>query len=197
MATDVRGLVVLESNGKSPLLDEAESHRVIQITHSLVPCGRLLIAGVDRGLTKATIAAARRAATLGANAVLVRTPSFFEQQLTTDVFALHYTAVADTSSAPVILCNFTAFTGMTLSVEAVARLATHVNIIGMKESGGDIGTLSAVVDQTPDEFSLLAGSAHADSARASGHPCAQFQSGAFARRVHIGGEPATSPPRVG
>ena len=60
-----------------------------------------------------------------------------------------------------ILYNITAFTGVTLSVEAVAQVATHVNIIGMKESSGDIGTLSAVVDQTPDEFSLLAGSAPA------------------------------------
>ena len=83
---------------------------------------------------------------------------YFKQQLTTDVFVLHYTAVADASPAPVILYNFTAFTGVTLSVEALARLATHANIIGMKESGGDIGTLSTVVDQTLDEFSLLAGS---------------------------------------
>ena len=161
MATGVRGLVVLGSNGESPLLDEAESDRVIDITRSRVPRDRLLIAGVGRESTKATIAAARRAATLGADAVLVRTPSFFKQQLTTDVFALHYTAVADASPAPVILYNFTAFTGVTLPVEAVARLAMHENIIGMKESGGDIGRLSAVVDQTPDEFSLLAGSAPA------------------------------------
>ncbi len=161
MATGVRGLVVLGSNGEAPLLDEAESDRVIEITRSLVPRDRLLIAGVGRESTTATITAARRAAALGADAVLVRTPSFFKRQLTTDVFALHYTAVADASPAPVILYNITAFTGVTLSVEAVAQVATHVNIIGMKESSGDIGTLSAVVDQTPDEFSLLAGSAPA------------------------------------
>ncbi len=154
-------MVVLGSNGEAPLLDEAESDRVIEITRSLVPRDRLLIAGVGRESTTATITAARRAAALGADAVLVRTPSFFKRQLTTDVFALHYTAVADASPAPVILYNITAFTGVTLSVEAVARLATHANIIGLKESGGDIGTLSAVVDQTPDEFSLLAGSAPA------------------------------------
>src|SRR5439155_16687359 len=99
-----------------------------------------------------------RAAALGADAVLVRTPGFFKSQMTTDVFVRHYTAVADASPVPVLLYNFTAVTGVNLLPQAVTRLATHPNIIGMKESGGDIGQIAELVSETPSSFRVLAGS---------------------------------------
>jgi 4-hydroxy-2-oxoglutarate aldolase len=71
----------------------------------------------------------------------------------------HYTAVADASPVPVLLYNFSALTGVTLVVDVVATLADHPNIIGMKESGSDIGYVSSLVDATPDDFILLVGSA--------------------------------------
>ena len=159
MATGLRGLVVLGSNGEAPLLDDDESDRVIAAARERVPPGRLLIAGVARESTAGTVRAASRAAALGADAVLVRTPSFFRTLLTGDALARHYTAVADAAPAPVLLYNFTALTGVTLPVSAVARLADHPNIIGMKESGSDIAFISALIDETPDDFSVLAGSA--------------------------------------
>lgn len=161
MTTGVRGLVVLGSTGEAPLLSESESDDVVEVVRSRVPEGRLLIAGVGRESTKQTMAAVKRAAVLGADAVLVRTPSFFKGQMTTDALFGHYTAVADVSTVPVILYNFTALTGVTLSVDSVARLAEHSNIIGIKESGSDIGFISALVDVTPGEFSVLVGSAPA------------------------------------
>ena len=159
MTTGLRGLVVLGSNGEAPLLDEDESDRVIAAARERVPAGRLLVAGVARESTAATARAAARAAALGADAVLVRTPSFFKTLLTRDALTRHYAAVADASPAPVLLYNFSALTGVTLPVAAVARLARHPNIIGMKESGSDIAFISALVDETPDDFSVLAGSA--------------------------------------
>ena len=80
-----------------------------------------------------------RAAAAGVDAVLVRTPSFFKAQMTADLFVRHYTEVADASPVPVLLYNVTMFTGVTMQVEAVERLALHPNIVGMKESGSDIG----------------------------------------------------------
>ena len=124
-----------------------------------MPAGRLLIAGVARESTVGTVRAASRAAALGADAVLVRTPSFFRTLLTGDALTRHYTEVADAAPVPVLLYNFTALTGVTLPVPAVARLADHPNIIGMKESGSDIAFISALIDETPDDFSVLAGSA--------------------------------------
>jgi 4-hydroxy-2-oxoglutarate aldolase len=102
--------------------------------------------------------ATKRAAALGADAVLVRTPGFFKSQMTGDVFVHHYTAVADASPVPVLLYNFPAVTGVNLLPATVARLAEHPNIVGMKESGSDIGHIADLVSNTPREFTILAGS---------------------------------------
>jgi len=161
MATRVNGIVVLGSNGEAPLLDETESDEVIAAVRECVPEERLLLVGTGRESTRAAAAAARRAGALGADAVLVRTPSYFKKQLTVEAFVAHYTTVAEASPVPVVLYNFTALTGVTLPIEAVSRLAEHPNIIGMKESGSDLRFVATLVDHTPDDFSILAGSAPA------------------------------------
>ena len=159
MGTPLTGLVVLGSNGEAAQLDDAEADRVVDIVRARVPSGRPLIAGTGRESTKATIAATARAAAAGVDAVLVRTPAFFKAQMSAEIFVRHYTAVADASPVPVLLYNVTMFTGVTLQLEAVERLATHPNIVGMKESGSDISYISELVARTPDDFTVLAGSA--------------------------------------
>jgi 4-hydroxy-2-oxoglutarate aldolase len=159
MKTPLTGLVVLGSNGEAAQLDDVEADRVVEIVREHVPADRPLIAGTGRESTKATIAATARAAAAGVDAVLVRTPAFFKGQMTTEVFVRHYTEVADASRVPVLLYNVTMYTGVTLPVDAVERLAAHPNIVGMKESGGDIGYITDLVTRTPDDFTVLAGSA--------------------------------------
>jgi 4-hydroxy-2-oxoglutarate aldolase len=124
-----------------------------------VPRERVLIAGTGRESTKATIAATRRAAAIGADAALVRTPSFYKPQMTSDLFVRHYTEVADASPIPVLLYNVTIFTGVNLLPDAVERLASHPNIVGMKESGSDLAQISEFVERTPEDFTVLAGAA--------------------------------------
>jgi 4-hydroxy-2-oxoglutarate aldolase len=159
MKTPLTGLVVLGSNGEAAQLDDVEADRVVDVVRERVPPGRPLIAGTGRESTKATIAATARAAAAGVDAVLVRTPSFFKAQMSADIFVRHFMEVADTSPVPVLLYNVTMFTGVTLQVEAVERLAAHPNIVGMKESGSDIGYITDLVTRTPDDFTVLAGSA--------------------------------------
>jgi 4-hydroxy-2-oxoglutarate aldolase len=159
MGTPLTGLVVLGSNGEAPQLEDVEADRVIDIVRQHVPRNRPLIAGTGRESTKATIAATARAATAGVDAVLVRTPSFFKAQMTAEVFVRHYTDVADASPVPVLLYNVSMFTGVNLPAQAVERLAAHPNIVGLKESGSDIGLLAEYVGRTPDDFTVLAGSA--------------------------------------
>ncbi len=154
----LRGIVVLGSNGEAPYLDEEESVRVVAAAREVVPRDRLLIAGTGRESTRAAMAATRRAAAAGADAVLVRTPSYFKREMTTDAFVRHYTAVADASPVPVLLYNYAALTGVNLPVAAVAALARHPNIAGMKESSGDVGQIADVVEETPEDFAVLAGS---------------------------------------
>lgn len=159
MQTPLTGLVVLGSNGEAAQLDDAEADRVVEIVRQHMPRDRPLLAGTGRESTKATIAATARAAAAGVDAVLVRTPSFFKSQMTADVFVRHYSDVADASRVPVLLYNVSMFTGVNLPAEAVERLAPHPNIAGIKESGSDIGLIAEFVNRTPDDFTVLAGSA--------------------------------------
>lgn len=159
MTTRLSGIVALGSNGEAPLLDEREADAVIATVRDAVPRDRLFIVGTGRESTVATIAATRRAAELGADTVLVRTPSFFKNVMTSEAFVRHYTAVADAAPVPVLLYNVTMYTGVNLLPDAVIRLADHPNIAGMKESGGDIAQIAECVSRTPDRFRVLAGSA--------------------------------------
>src|SRR5688500_1571713 len=160
----VGGVVALGSNGEAPLLDEQESDRVIEATRGALGRGLLLIAGTGRESTRATIAASRRAAALGADAVLVRTPSYFKPRMTPDAFVRHYTAVADASPVPVLLYNYPAVTGVNLTPDTVERLSAHPNIAGIKETGSDAAQVAAYVDQARDGLAVIAGSAPTFSA---------------------------------
>jgi 4-hydroxy-2-oxoglutarate aldolase len=153
----LNGFVVLGSNGEAVLLDDFEADRVIVAAREAIPRGRPFIVGTGRESTQAAVRATRRAAEHGADFVLVRTPGFFKNQMTTEAFVRYYTAVADASPVPVLLYNFTALTGVNLLPAAVHQLATHPNIVGMKESGGDIAQIAELVSGAPDTFRVLAG----------------------------------------
>ena len=160
LPTGVRGIVALGSNGEAPLLDEFESDVVIGAVREIVPRERLLIAGTGRESTRATIAASQRAAALGADAVLVRTPSYFKPRMTREAFITHYTAVADAVTVPVLLYNYPAVTGVTFTPDTVAALARHPNIAGIKETTTDAAQIGAYIDAARGEaFNVLAGSA--------------------------------------
>ena len=157
-ASPLDGIVVLGSTGEAVLLDEDESDRTVAVAREAWPTTSTFIVGAGRESTQATIQAVRRAAALGADGVLVRTPGFYKSQMNTDAFVRHYTAVADAAPIPVLLYNFTAVTGVNLLPEAVCRLSSHPNIIGVKESGGDVAQIGEFVKGTPAGFSVLAGS---------------------------------------
>src|SRR5207237_8935130 len=142
VAGPLAGFIVLGSNGEAVFLDDDEADRVVAAAREAVPASRPLVIGTGRESTRATIRATTRAAQLGADYVLVRTPGFFKSQMTNDAFVRHYTAVADASPVPVLLYNFTAVNGVNLRPATVSQLATHPNIVGMKESGGDVGQIA-------------------------------------------------------
>ncbi len=153
------GIVALGTNGEASLLDDEESDLVLETVRQEVPVDRTLIAGVGRESTRATIAAARRAAAAGADAVLVRTPSFYRAHVPVPALVAHYIAVADASPVPVLLYNYAAFTGVNMSPETVGRLAAHPNIAGIKETTTDGAQFVELAALVPERFSVLAGSA--------------------------------------
>jgi 4-hydroxy-2-oxoglutarate aldolase len=159
MGTGLRGLLVLGSNGEAASIDEDEAERIVATMREGVPRDRVLLVGTGRQSTRATIAATKRAATAGADAVLVLTPFYFKAQMTPDALTDHYRAVADASPVPVLLYNFTNVTGINLAPETVAALSAHSNIVGLKDSNGDIAQVAGVVSRVPAGFTVLVGSA--------------------------------------
>ena len=122
--------------------------------------GKLVLAGSGCESTLETISMTQAMADAGADVAVVITPCYFKGKMTGPVLEAHYTAVADASPIPVVLYSVPANTTIDLPVESVVRLSKHPNIIGMKESGGDITKIGSMVYQTKGEdFQLIAGSA--------------------------------------
>jgi 4-hydroxy-2-oxoglutarate aldolase len=158
LRSPLTGLVVLGSNGEAPQLEEHEADLAIKTVRDAMPKDRPLLAGTGRESTSATIAATERAARLGVDAVLVRTPSFYKGQMTTDAFVKHYTQVADRSSVPVLLYNVTMYTGVNLLPEAIGILSQHPNIVGIKETNSEMVQFGEYLARAAEGFTVLAGS---------------------------------------
>jgi 4-hydroxy-2-oxoglutarate aldolase len=159
MRTGLRGVVILGSNGEAPFIDLDELERVVAAAREEVPSDRALIVGTGRQSTRQTKAACERAALAGADAVLVLTPSVFKAELTPDVLLRHYRTVADASRVPVLLYNHPGATGVNLTPALARALSEHANVIGIKESSGDVGVVSELVTQLPPSFPVVVGSA--------------------------------------
>jgi 4-hydroxy-2-oxoglutarate aldolase len=157
MTTGLRGLVLLGSNGEAPFIDGDEIEPLVATARAEVPADRVLIAGTGRQSTRQTLAACRAAARAGADAVLVLTPSVFRGQLTNEALLAHYRAVADESPAPVLLYNHPAATGVNLTPALARTLAEHPNIVGIKESSGDVGVVADLVTLSPSGFHVIVG----------------------------------------
>ena len=158
LQSPLTGLVVLGSNGEAPQLEEHEADLAIKTVRDAMPKDRPLLAGTGRESTAATIAATERAARLGVDAVLVRTPSFYKGQMTTDAFVKHYTQVADRAPVPVLLYNVTMYTGVNLLPEAIGILSKHPNIVGIKETNSEMVQFGDYLSRAADGFTVLAGS---------------------------------------
>ena len=159
LTTPLTGLVVLGSNGEAAQLEDDEADRVIALVRERVPRGRPLLVGTGRESTRATIAACKRAAAIGADAVMARTPSFYKPQMTSENFVRHYTEVADASPVPLLLYNVTMYTGVNLLPDAVEQLSRHPNIVGLKDSGNDMLQIGDYLTRSEPGFTVLAGAA--------------------------------------
>ncbi len=155
-AAPLAGALVLGSNAEAGLLDEAEADAIVETARTVVPTDRVLIAGTGRESTRATIDACRRAAHRGADVVLVRAPSFFKSQMTTEALTAHFQAVADASPAPVMLYNVPGMAGFSLPLPMVRTLAAHPNVVGMKETSNDLERHAQFVLVSPG-FAVLSG----------------------------------------
>jgi 4-hydroxy-2-oxoglutarate aldolase len=157
-AAGLAGFLVLGSNGEATSLDEAEKLELLAAARRVLP-GRFLVAGTGTESTRGTVALTRKAADLGADAVLVLTPSFYRARMSEEALRRHFAAVADASPVPVYLYSVPAFTGLAWPPGLAASLAAHPRIAGMKESSGDVGLLGRIVDTVPADFEVACGNA--------------------------------------
>jgi 4-hydroxy-2-oxoglutarate aldolase len=157
MTTGLSGVLALGSNGEAGLLDDDECDRVVRAAREGVPLDRLLLVGVGRESTRATIAAAKRAAAQGGDAVLVRPPSYYKSHVSNDALVAHFQQIADESPIPVVLYNLPGPTGVTLTPAMVATLAEHSNIAGMKETSPELERLGICVTLRGGRFPVVSG----------------------------------------
>jgi 4-hydroxy-2-oxoglutarate aldolase len=159
LSTNLEGIVVMGSNGEFVLLSHEEKVELIQFVCNKCKGKKPVIAGTGAESTEETIRLSQAAAKAGADAVLVVTPNYYKGSMTDPVLKKFYNDVADASPAPVILYNMPRNTGINISSKIVAELSKHPNIVGMKDSGGNIVQIQECVANTAEDFNVFAGSA--------------------------------------
>ncbi|MCL6565278.1 MAG: dihydrodipicolinate synthase family protein [Acidobacteriia bacterium] len=157
--TRLTGYVVIGSTGESVLLSASETERVLATAREAAAPDKLLIAGTGAESTAETIARTRRAAELGYQVALVKTPYYYKPAMTDAALAEHFLRVAEASPIPVLIYSVPQFTGLAVEAPLVARLAEHPNIIGIKESSGNVQRVTQIIHATPPTFQTLVGSA--------------------------------------
>jgi 4-hydroxy-2-oxoglutarate aldolase len=157
--TDLAGYVAIGSTGESVLLTRSEVETVLATVKEAAGIGKKLIAGTGAESTAETIERTKRAAELGYQVALVKTPYYYKPSYKPDVLIAHYRRVADASPIPVMLYSVPQFTGVALEAPEVAALAQHPNIIGIKDSSGNVQRVAEMIAATPAAFQVLVGAA--------------------------------------
>lgn len=155
----VAGIVVMGSNGEFVLLNDKEKEELIRFCCDKCKGKKPVIVGTAAESTRDTIRLSQLAADAGADAVLVVTPSYYKGSYNDAALKRYYFDIADACPVPVILYNMPRNTGINMSAKLVAELATHPNIIGIKDSGGNIVQIAEIIKNTPPDFVVFAGSA--------------------------------------
>ena len=155
--TQLAGYVIVGSTGESVLLSSEETERVWEAARGAAAAEKILIAGTGTDSTEGTIGRTNRAASLGYQVALVKTPYYYKPQMTPHVIADHFLRVADAARIPILIYSVPQFTGVAVEAPVVARLAQHGNIIGIKESSGVIQRVGEIIHQAPEGFQTLVG----------------------------------------
>ncbi len=146
--TPVAGIVALGSTGEAILLSDQERRDVLKTTREAAAANKVLIAGTGIESAVETLHLTEYAAELGYDVAMVRTPHYYKKQMHPANLLAFYRTVADRSPLPVIIYNFPQATGYDIPVELVIELAEHPNLIGIKESSGDVEKVRRMVEGT-------------------------------------------------
>jgi len=146
--TPAAGIVALGSTGEAILLSGQERRDVLKIVREAAAPNKVLIAGTGIESAIETLRLTEYAAELGYDVAMVRTPHYYKKQMQPANILAFYRTVADRSPLPVIIYNFPQATGYDIPAELVIELAEHPNLIGIKESSGDVEKVRRMVEGT-------------------------------------------------
>ncbi len=159
----IAGYVLMGSNGEAVHLTDDERVRLIQAAREVIgdeSHASPLIVGCGAASTRSTISNCLSSAKYGADIALVLPPFYYRGSMTTQAMIAHFRAVADNSPLPILIYNMPANTGgLDLDATTICTLAKHKNIIGVKDSAGNIAKLAQIIAEVPDTFKVFAGSA--------------------------------------
>lgn len=157
VAAGLDGIVVAGSTGEAALLEPEEQRRIIAWVRDVLPDQRWLVVGTGAESTRQAVALTRAAAAEGADAVLVRPPAYYSTVVSPASLADYYRGVADASPVPVLVYNIPKYTRLPVAPGLLEQLAANTNIVGVKDSSGDVKNLAAYRDTVP-RWSVLVGS---------------------------------------
>lgn len=146
--TPITGMVVLGSTGEAVMLSDQERRDVLKVSVDATTPEKVLIAGTGAESVTETLKLTEYAATLKYDVALVRTPHFYRPQMKPEALLGFYRMVADRSPLPVLLYTVPPYTAYDLPLEVIVELAEHPNIIGIKESSGNVEKVATMVRQT-------------------------------------------------
>jgi 4-hydroxy-2-oxoglutarate aldolase len=146
--TPVSGIVVLGSTGEAVMLSDQERRDVLKAAREATTPNKVLVAGTGVESAIETLRLTEYAAALGYDVAMVRTPHYYKKQMAPASMLAFYRTVADSSPLPVIIYNFPPATGYDMPAELIIELAEHPNLIGIKESSGDVEKVRKMVEAT-------------------------------------------------
>ena len=165
------GVVPVGTTGESPTLSHDEHRRVVEIAIEVAKGRVPVIAGAGSNSTEEAIALTRHAKEAGADAALIVTPYY--NKPTQEGMFLHFSAIADAVDLPIIIYNIPPRSVVDMSVETMARLARHPNIVGVKDATANLTRPLHTRRACGDDFCQLSGEDHTALSynAAGGHGC--------------------------
>ena len=151
------GILVAGSTGEAPFLTENERLRLVEVAREVVRAPEILMVGTGLESTKATLQLSREAVARGADALLVLTPNYYKPRMDSAALVAHYRSVAAGVTRPVLIYCIPQFTGLEVDVATIARLSRLPNVVGLKDSSGNLDFVRAVLRKVRPGFRVLVG----------------------------------------
>lgn len=155
---NLSGYVIAGSTGESVYLSDDETERLVEAAKEAAAPGKKIIVGAGKESTKLTLDFTNKIAELGIDAALILTPSYFKSRMSQEALKKHYLSVADHSRTPLIIYNNPMNAVVSVDSKLIIELSRHPNIVGIKDSSGNLSNLGEAAPHLPPDFNFIVGS---------------------------------------